>query len=122
MVRNFLASGFIALLFIAANAVSGDTVAYSCARVKNVAADDVLWIRDCPHHTCTKVGFLRHDETAVDVWACDGKWCFIKKNGDFVGWSHSGYLEVDPVCESTQEPLSEEDWQDILGGCAIFGC
>ncbi|WP_153770679.1 hypothetical protein [Labrenzia sp. CE80] len=58
----------------------------------NVAADDVLNVRDGPGSRFATVGALASGNCHVAVSnACEGKWCKVR-SGDVSGWAHTGYL------------------------------
>jgi len=58
----------------------------------NVAAEDVLNVREGPGSRFATVGALAHDNCNVAVSnTCEGQWCKVR-SGDLSGWAHTGYL------------------------------
>lgn len=67
------------------------------ARVHDVAANDVLWLREWPESKSERVGRLPPDARCVPVVASGGAddWWRLERNGRR-GWAWGRYLEAEP--------------------------
>lgn len=64
-------------------------------KVKNVASNDVLHLRQYPTSKSKKMGSLKYNAKSLRVMAIRGKWCFVVDNyRNQQGWAHSRFIDV----------------------------
>ncbi len=64
-------------------------------KVKNVASNDVLYLRQYPTSNAKKMGSLKHDAQGFSVMAVRDKWYFIKDSSrNIQGWTYSQFIDT----------------------------
>ncbi|MEA2028325.1 MAG: SH3 domain-containing protein [Campylobacterota bacterium] len=87
---------FIALLTTHLQATADGPNYY---RVVGVASNDVLWMRDKPHHRSPKIAQIPHNARKITPIKCQwitpkSRWCKVAYHGQ-IGWVNARYLGED---------------------------